>query len=697
MRFAASIFLALAVMYPLAVERSVAAERAMIILDGSGSMWGRIGEEPKIGIAKDVLQDVLRSVPGDLELGLMVYGHREKGDCEDIETLVPVGSGSAPRIGEASSKVSPKGKTPLTESVRRAAEALKHTEEKASVILITDGIETCRADPCALARELEKTGVDFTAHVVGFGLSAEEGRQVACIADETGGLYLQASDAASLGNALTETVDEAAAAPTPPVPEAEVVEQAALPQATLDAPESIEIGRRFTVTWDGPGDRYDHVVLFDPQGNNGEGREIRGRRIIHGDMDERTVRLVAPAKPGAYELQYYYGRGKAVIGTRALEVKDAEVSLSAPATVDIGKRFDVVWQGPGGRRDSVDIIDPAGNDGEGAAVRGLRLVNGDFENRTVRLTAPAKPGFYRLRYWNGENRTVLATREIEVLEAEVGLSAPESVSMGATFEVSWVGPGGRRDAVQVVDPAGNQGDGKLEREIRLVHGNVDERTVRLPAPAKPGTYQLRYWNGENRTVLATRPIEVKEAEVSLEAEDTVVIGRTLVVKWTGPGARRDAVQLFDPDAGGGRGKVMRSMRLSNGDTENRTVKLIATATPKTLQLRYWNGDSRRVLVTRPVEVVGMDVSISGPASVKAGERFEVSWIGPGAYRDAIHVVDPEASGGRGKAVASQRLANGDYDGRKVRIKAPAKPGKYVLRYWNGDNRATLAEAAITVQ
>ena len=41
---------------------------------------------------------------------------------------------------------------------------------------------------------------------VGFGLSAEEGRQVACLAENTGGKYLQASDAAALKDALAEAV-----------------------------------------------------------------------------------------------------------------------------------------------------------------------------------------------------------------------------------------------------------------------------------------------------------------------------------------------------------------------------------------------------------------------------------------------------------------------------------------------------------
>lgn len=111
------------------------------------------------------------------------------------------------------------GKTPLTEAVRQAAGVLRSTEEKATVILITDGIETCEADPCALGAELEASGVDFTAHVVGFGLTAEEGATVACLAANTGGTYIEAKDAGSLVEALKTTVVVEAAPEPEPVPE----------------------------------------------------------------------------------------------------------------------------------------------------------------------------------------------------------------------------------------------------------------------------------------------------------------------------------------------------------------------------------------------------------------------------------------------------------------------------------------------
>ena len=68
-----------------------AADRAIIVLDASGSMWGQIDGKPKVDIARETLRTVLQSVPADMELGLMAYGHREKGSCEDIELVVPPG------------------------------------------------------------------------------------------------------------------------------------------------------------------------------------------------------------------------------------------------------------------------------------------------------------------------------------------------------------------------------------------------------------------------------------------------------------------------------------------------------------------------------------------------------------------------------------------------------------------------------
>jgi hypothetical protein len=102
--------------------------------------------------------------------------------------------------------LNPKGKTPLTDAVRMAAKELRSEEGKATVILVSDGLETCEADPCAATAELKKAGVGLTVHVVGFGTTAEENKKLQCIADNTGGKLFSAQNAVGLKQAMAETV-----------------------------------------------------------------------------------------------------------------------------------------------------------------------------------------------------------------------------------------------------------------------------------------------------------------------------------------------------------------------------------------------------------------------------------------------------------------------------------------------------------
>ena len=179
---------------------------AILILDASGSMWGQVDGQSKISAARRAVDSILAKWrPGD-RLGLMTYGHRTK----DIELLVPVSKFDPARIREAVNGLNPKGKTPMAEALRAAAQALRATENKATVVLVSDGIETCHPDPCAVAAELKNAGVGFTAHVIGFDVADPAAKtQLQCIARATGGVYLDAGNADGLEKALGRAVEAA--------------------------------------------------------------------------------------------------------------------------------------------------------------------------------------------------------------------------------------------------------------------------------------------------------------------------------------------------------------------------------------------------------------------------------------------------------------------------------------------------------
>jgi len=182
-------------------------ERVVLILDASASMQGKLGKRTKMEIAREVTHDLLKDWDPRIQLGLTAYGHRD-GSCEDIEAVVPVSRLEAPSFLSQVDRLRPKGKTPITAAVKNAAEQLGFAARKATVILISDGVESCGGDLCALASQLEKQGIDFTAHVVGFGVTAKETKQLACLAKNTGGQYRAAKDAPALKQALGHMVED---------------------------------------------------------------------------------------------------------------------------------------------------------------------------------------------------------------------------------------------------------------------------------------------------------------------------------------------------------------------------------------------------------------------------------------------------------------------------------------------------------
>jgi len=187
--------------------QSTSPAELIFILDASGSMWGQIEGENKITIAKKVLVDLIGELPDETNVGLIAYGHRDKGDCEDIETVVPPGPADKTLLTEKIEAINPKGKTPITGSVTRAFDILRSKESSATVILLSDGLETCGGDPCKTVREAKESGINFVMHVVGFDVSKEDVSQLECAAQAGGGLYMSAGNAGELSDALDTAVE----------------------------------------------------------------------------------------------------------------------------------------------------------------------------------------------------------------------------------------------------------------------------------------------------------------------------------------------------------------------------------------------------------------------------------------------------------------------------------------------------------
>ncbi|MBN2466787.1 MAG: VWA domain-containing protein, partial [Deltaproteobacteria bacterium] len=185
----------------------------VFILDASGSMWGQVEGKAKIAIAKEVLTGLIKDLPNDAVVGLVAYGHRSKGDCNDVEELVPLSAVDKDKLIKTVQGLSPKGKTPISRSVRMTADRIKHLEDETTIILVSDGKETCDPDPCALVKELKEAGIQFVMHVIGFDVTEEEKAQLECMAEAGGGEYFTAKTAKDFQVAAKEVVKKASEKP----------------------------------------------------------------------------------------------------------------------------------------------------------------------------------------------------------------------------------------------------------------------------------------------------------------------------------------------------------------------------------------------------------------------------------------------------------------------------------------------------
>ncbi|WP_299937840.1 VWA domain-containing protein [uncultured Pelagimonas sp.] len=621
---------------------------SILVLDGSGSMWGQIDGKAKITIAQEVVGDLLGALPKDSDLGLTVYGHREKGNCADIETVVRPGPDTRGAIAQAVNGIKPKGKTPLSDAVRAAAEELRYTEERATVILVSDGRETCVADPCEVARTLEETGVDLTVHVVGFDVSDDATAlgQLQCLADETGGQFVTADDADQLSDALT-TIAEA------PAPEPD--------------PEPAPVETRF-VAQDGEdgGDMSNGVSwsISGPDGFSADGTGIFALELAAGNYTATAIRDADEQEvSGDFEVLE-----KAQTVTLILPVIVPEATVTGPETAFQGQTIEVSWGGPGEKGDFVSIHEVGGNQWP---INDSNVKHGN----PLKLRMPAEPGLYELRYQVKRNREVIARTPIEILPSEVTIDAAAKAEIGASIPVTWTGPANKGDFLSVHELGGNQWP--------INDANVKEGSpLQLRMPGEPGQYELRYQLAEDRAVIYRQPIEVTEAQIALVHPEQAEIGSVIEVTWQGPGNKGDFISVHET---GGNVWGINSANVDDGNP----LKLRMPGEPGQYEIRYQLAEERKIIHRQPIDVVAAKVALEFPQQAEIGEVIEIIWTGPNNDGDFISVKE---TGGDGWGINSE----GTHIGSPLKLRMPHEPGDYEIRYQLAEEREVILRQPITI-
>jgi len=181
---------------------------AVIIVDASRSMWGQIDNVNKIVSVHNSLDDITRTFDGRLNLGLIAYGHRKSSGCQDIETLSPLNLLDASKFNKLVKSIKPRGATPIAAALDIGGSVAITGKSPASLILISDGLDNCRGNPCETAQALKKKYPKLTINVIAFDRQAPEKLEsLSCVAKATGGTFQSAVNESELKTAVKHALD----------------------------------------------------------------------------------------------------------------------------------------------------------------------------------------------------------------------------------------------------------------------------------------------------------------------------------------------------------------------------------------------------------------------------------------------------------------------------------------------------------
>ncbi len=393
------------------------------------------------------------------------------------------------------------------------------------------------------------------------------------------------------------------------------------------------------------------------------------------------------APPGPYRLV-------ATDGAAVVDVVDLFAPSGGRLTLDIGTppRLDLevatdpasateplavrVW----GRADAPLWLAVVRGDAPADALAGaVRLPAGERDGvlRVPDLAGPAELRAH-LELPSGARRLAART-ELLVHPAVAELAAPERSEVDTSLEVGWTGPGAPGDLVTVAAAEAPAGEFARCRPA----GERGDTTFLTPSP--PGPYEVRYVSGISGRALGRASLEVFEILARLDAPPRVEVSGRLEVGWVGPGERADFVTVVRPDAPPG---TYRQLALVDGANP---VRLEAPAEPGDWQIRYVDGASGETLGHRPLEIVAAAPTLDAPATVRAGDRFEIRWTGPGRGGDLIVVARQGAPDGRWQEFGYTTA------GSPVDLAAPFRPGEYEIRYVDSQDGEILARRPLQVR
>ena len=188
---ALGILLGITLLFPAQAQIAKPSEnqltRLLFVFDASQSMVAPWNDKNKMEVAVLAVSDVLDSLKynTNIEFALRVYGHQspnKEHDCTDTKLEVPFSKINEETIKRKLREISPRGTTPISFALQKTKNDFPPDPNARNIlILITDGLEACEGDPCAVAEALIKNKAILKPFVIAVHMRDEMLKQLECI------------------------------------------------------------------------------------------------------------------------------------------------------------------------------------------------------------------------------------------------------------------------------------------------------------------------------------------------------------------------------------------------------------------------------------------------------------------------------------------------------------------------------------
>jgi len=197
--------LSIVLLVVLPALQSCATEKyVLFILDTSGSMNG-----DNLRIAKKVLLQSIKERPYGTEIALRVFNQKARTldeSCTESELILDFNEYDAVEVKKTLDGIGADGQSPLANTLDESVYDFPERKPYNSIVLITDGRETCGGDPCDRAASLRKhNGV--VVHVIALAVDEFDKKHLKCINERAGGEYFDVINQKELLKSISSLLD----------------------------------------------------------------------------------------------------------------------------------------------------------------------------------------------------------------------------------------------------------------------------------------------------------------------------------------------------------------------------------------------------------------------------------------------------------------------------------------------------------